>query len=40
MSEEIIKMIKIVLKGQDKIITILKNVAKTENLKNIREKNN
>ena len=40
MSEDIISRIKIVLKGEGKIITCLKNVSKKENLKNIRNSNN
>ena len=38
MSHDVIKQIKIVLKGDDKIVTLIKNISKTENLKNIREK--
>ena len=39
MSENLIKKIKIVLKGDDKIITLIKNISKTENLKTIRDNN-
>ena len=39
MSHDVIKKIKIVLKGDDKIVTLIKNISKTENLKNIRDNN-
>ena len=39
MSEDIILKIKVVLKDENKVLTLLKNISKTENLKNIRDKN-
>ena len=39
MSDNIIKNIKISIKGEGKIIILLKNIVKSENLKNIRNKN-
>jgi GTPase SAR1 family protein len=39
MSEDIILKIKVVLKEENKVLTLLKNISKTENLKNIRDKN-
>ena len=39
MSDDIIKNIKISIKGEGKIIILLKNIVKSENLKNIRNKN-
>ena len=38
MSDDIIKKLKISIKGEGKIIVLLKNILKTENLKNIRNK--
>ena len=38
MSDDIIKKLKIFNKGEGKIIVLLKNILKTENLKNIRNK--
>lgn len=39
MTDEVIKTLKISIKGGGKILCLLKNVAKSENLINIREKN-
>ena len=39
MSEDIIKRIKISVKGEGKIIVLLKNISKKESLKSIRDKN-
>ena len=39
MSDEIINTIKVVLKGENRIIIILKDIAKTDNLANIRKNN-
>ena len=39
MSDDIIKNLKIYIKGEGKIIILLKNIVKSENLKNIRNKN-
>ncbi len=39
MSDDIIKNRKISIKGEGKIIILLKNIVKSENLKNIRNKN-
>ena len=39
MSEDIIQKIKVVLKEENKVLTLLKNISKTENLKIIRDKN-
>ena len=38
MSDDIIKKLKISIEGEGKIIVLLKNILKTENLKNIRNK--
>ena len=39
MLDDIIKNLKIYIKGEGKIIILLKNIVKSENLKNIRNKN-
>ena len=39
MSEDIIKRIKVSVKGEGKIIVLLKNISKKESLKSIRDKN-
>ena len=40
MSEDIIKKLKVSIKGENKILLLIKNVEKSQNLKNLREKNN
>ena len=39
MSDDIIKNLKVYIKGEGKINILLKNIVKSENLKNIRNKN-
>ena len=39
MADGIIKKVKVSIKGQDRILAILKDVEKSDNLKNIRDKN-